>query len=62
MADKDHAVQAGDDLFETFAEQIKQVLEHLYDFAYLQQHVLARFMIMPAIYRQKRQDGSSVMN
>ena len=33
---------AGDTLFEAFIEQVKQVLEHLYDFAYLQQHPLAR--------------------
>jgi|GEM_PF-5877959 len=33
---------AGDALFEAFVEQVKQVLEHLYDFAYLQQHPLAR--------------------
>lgn len=33
---------AGDTLFEAFVEQVKQVLEHLYDFAYLQQHSLAR--------------------
>src|SRR6266568_823509 len=34
---------AGNALFEAFIEQVKQVLEHLYDFAYLQQHPLARF-------------------
>ena len=33
---------AGDALFEAFIEQVKQVLEHLYNFAYLQQHPLAR--------------------
>src|SRR5258708_17516262 len=42
MADKDQTVQTGNDLFEAFIEQIKQSLEHLYDFAYLQQHQLAR--------------------
>jgi CheY-like chemotaxis protein len=42
MADKDQAVQTGNALFEAFVEQVKQVLEHLYDFAYLQQHTLAR--------------------
>ncbi|MHB8627939.1 MAG: ATP-binding response regulator [Aggregatilineales bacterium] len=42
MADKDQAIQTGNDLFEAFVEQIKQALEHLYDFAYLQQHPLAR--------------------
>ncbi len=42
MADKDQALQTGNELFEAFVEQIKQVLEHLYDFAYLQQHALAR--------------------
>ncbi len=36
------APQTGDALFEAFVEQIKQALEHLYDFAYLQQHSLAR--------------------
>ena len=35
--------QAGDSLFEAFVEQVKQVLEHLYDFAALQQHPLARY-------------------
>ncbi len=35
-------VSTGDVLFEAFVEQVKQVLEHLYDFAYLQQHTLAR--------------------
>ena len=35
-------LHAGDTLFEAFVEQVKQVLEHLYDFAYLQQHPLAR--------------------
>jgi len=43
MTDKLATVQTGSDLFETFVEQIKQALEHLYDFAYLQQHELARF-------------------
>ncbi len=45
MADNDTtspAAYAGDALFEAFVEQVKQVLEHLYDFAYLQQHPLAR--------------------
>src|SRR5262245_5445393 len=42
MTEKDQAVQTGDELFEAFVEQVKQVLEHLYDFAYLQQHPLAR--------------------
>ncbi len=37
------APQAGDSLFEAFVEQVKQVLEHLYDFAALQQHPLARY-------------------
>jgi CheY-like chemotaxis protein len=32
----------GDVLFEAFVEQVKQALEHLYDFAFLQQHELAR--------------------
>ncbi len=36
------APQAGDSLFEAFVEQVKQVLDHLYDFAALQQHPLAR--------------------
>lgn len=40
MADKQ--LQSGNALFEAFVEQIKQVLEHLYDFAFLQQHPLAR--------------------
>ncbi len=35
--------QAGDSLFEAFVEQVKQALEHLYDFAALQQHPLARY-------------------
>jgi len=38
----DQAPATGDTLFEAFIEQVKQVLEHLYDFAYLQQHTLAR--------------------
>lgn len=42
MADKDQSVQTGNDLFEAFVEQVKQALEHLYDFAYLQRHPLAR--------------------
>jgi CheY-like chemotaxis protein len=42
MTDTDQAPATGDILFEAFIEQIKQVLEHLYDFAYLQQHALAR--------------------
>jgi CheY-like chemotaxis protein len=43
MADNDTPIHAGDALFEAFTEQVKQVLERLYDFAYLQQHSLARF-------------------
>lgn len=39
----DKHLHTGNALFEAFVEQIKQVLEHLYDFAFLQQHVLARF-------------------
>lgn len=42
MTDSEQTVQGGDTLFEAFVEQVKQVLEHLYDFAYLQQHPLAR--------------------
>lgn len=42
MTEHQQAPHAGDALFEAFVEQIKQVLEHLYDFAYLQQHPLAR--------------------
>lgn len=42
MTDTDQAPATGDILFEAFIEQVKQVLEHLYDFAYLQQHALAR--------------------
>jgi len=38
----DTQLHAGNTLFEAFVEQIKQVLEHLYDFAFLQQHALAR--------------------
>lgn len=38
----DRQLQAGNALFEAFVEQIKQVLEHLYDFPFLQQHALAR--------------------
>src|SRR4030095_2585036 len=41
MSDNFEAL-AGDALFESFVEKIKQVLEHLYDFAFLQQHPLAR--------------------
>ena len=37
------AAQSGEMLFEAFVEQVKQAMEHLYDFAYLQQHPLARF-------------------
>ena len=43
MAENDAPLHAGDMLFEAFTEQVKQVLEHLFDFAYLQQHPLARF-------------------
>jgi CheY-like chemotaxis protein/predicted DNA-binding protein (UPF0251 family) len=32
----------GNEMFEAFVDQVKQALEHLYDFAYLQQHHLAR--------------------
>src|SRR5258708_932312 len=42
MDDKYQALQTGNELFEAFIEQVKQALEHLYDFAYLQQHDLAR--------------------
>lgn len=42
MTAHDETPHAGDVLFEAFVEQVKQVLEHLYDFAYLQQHPLAR--------------------
>ncbi len=42
MTDNFRTLPAGDTLFEEFVEQVKQVLEHLYDFAYLQQHPLAR--------------------
>ena len=38
----DQTSLTGDTLFESFVEQVKQALEHLYDFAYLQQHPLAR--------------------
>ncbi len=38
----DKQLHAGNTLFEAFVEQVKQVLEHLYDFAFLQQHALAR--------------------
>ncbi len=48
MTEHEHSVdaadsQSGDALFEAFVEQVKQALEHVYDFAYLQQHPLARF-------------------
>ncbi|MEP7289340.1 MAG: response regulator [Chloroflexota bacterium] len=42
MANTIQSPQAGKQLFEAFVEQVKQALEHLYDFAYLQQHPLAR--------------------
>ena len=42
MVDKDQALQTGNELFEAFFEQIKLALDHLYDFAYLQRHPLAR--------------------
>lgn len=42
MADQETTPHAGDMLFEEFLEQVKQVLQHLFDFAYLQQHPLAR--------------------
>src|SRR4051812_12285034 len=42
MTDSYQAPQTGDALFEAFVEQVKQALERLYDFAYLQQHPLAR--------------------
>ncbi len=42
MTETDQAPPTGDILFEAFVEQVKQALEHLYDFAYLQQHLLAR--------------------
>lgn len=42
MTDNEKTAYAGDTLFAAFMEQVKQVLEHLYDFAYLQQHPLAR--------------------
>ncbi len=42
MTEEYQIPNAGDALFEAFVEQVKQVLEHLYDFAYLQQHPLAR--------------------
>src|SRR5215475_4012609 len=42
MDDKYQTLQTGNALFEAFVEQVKQALEHLYDFAYLQQHELAR--------------------
>lgn len=42
MTETDRTPHRGDALFEAFVEKIKQVLEHLYDFAYLQQHELAR--------------------
>ncbi len=43
FAARANAPQAGDSLFEAFVEQVKQALEHLYDFAALQQHPLARY-------------------
>ncbi|MBZ0297548.1 MAG: response regulator [Anaerolineae bacterium] len=43
MTQNDQVQQQGDELFEAFVEEVKQVLEHLYDFAYLQQHPLARY-------------------
>lgn len=48
MLENEHSIEAGDPrpgdaLFEAFVEQVKQVLEHVYDFAYLQQHPLARY-------------------
>ena len=43
MGDKDQTIQSGNQLFEAFVEQVRQILDHLYDFAYLQQHPLARF-------------------
>ncbi len=42
MTDSYQVPQAGDALFEAFVDQVKQALERLYDFAYLQQHPLAR--------------------
>ena len=42
MVEKDQALQAGNELFEAFVEQVKLALDHLYDFAYLQRHSLAR--------------------
>lgn len=42
MTSNESTPRAGDTLFEEFLEQVKQVLEHLFDFAYLQQHPLAR--------------------
>ncbi len=42
MADNYQVTQTNNDRFEAFTEQIKQALEHLYDFAYLQKHPLAR--------------------
>jgi CheY-like chemotaxis protein len=42
MTEKTQSDQTGNALFEEFIEQIKQALDHLYDFPYLQQHALAR--------------------
>src|SRR5258708_33201439 len=42
MADNVQSLHAGKQMFEDFVELVKQALEHLYDFAYLQQHTLAR--------------------
>ena len=42
MTEHDQASHTGDALFEEFVEEVKQALGHLYDFAYLQQHPLAR--------------------
>jgi CheY-like chemotaxis protein len=42
MTENYQSPQTGDALFEAFVEQVKQALERLYDFAYLQQHPLAR--------------------
>lgn len=67
MADSDPAIHAGDALFEEFVEQVKQVLEHLYDFAFLQQHPLARIydkdgdLSAKTAGRQLRQDLLAVI-
>ncbi len=42
MTDEEHPLQRTTDLPEDFVEQVKQVLSHLYDFSYLQQHPLAQ--------------------